>query len=431
MEDIIDVLGPLDIQESIIKVMGVGGGGCNAINYLYKQGIQDVTLLVCNTDKMSLDGSSVPNKLSIGNGLGVGGKPGLAKQYAEEDREKIREALNDGTKMLFITAGMGGGTGTGASPIVAEIAKEMGILTVGIVTVPFAFEGPKKIQKAMDGVAALAEHVDAIVVINNEKLRQIYADFNLLNAFAKSDDVVANAARSIAEIITKPGYINTDFTDVYNTLIGGGTSIISVGTASGENRVANAIHQALHSPLINTDVHGASRLLLQIYCSTEHAMIMSEIDQIHDFVREVGDDVEVQWGAALDEELGESVRVTIIATGFSAAEKQEQHTAKTYYEDAPNKCTKLNESDKQQDNAVPVEESVSEPVTNELDVEEDKIVEDAHPIEIEFVLPETDTTPTEAKEAVLEEEIVIQLEDTSDHKQGTLFNLPGWMRGRR
>ena len=431
MEDIIDVLGPLDIQESIIKVMGVGGGGCNAINYLYKQGIQDVTLLVCNTDKMSLDGSSVPNKLSIGNGLGVGGKPGLAKQYAEEDREKIREALNDGTKMLFITAGMGGGTGTGASPIVAEIAKEMGILTVGIVTVPFAFEGPKKIQKAMDGVAALAEHVDAIVVINNEKLRQIYADFNLLNAFAKSDDVVANAARSIAEIITKPGYINTDFTDVYNTLIGGGTSIISVGTASGENRVANAIHQALHSPLINTDVHGASRLLLQIYCSTEHAMIMSEIDQIHDFVREVGDDVEVQWGAALDEELGESVRVTIIATGFSAAEKQDQHTAKTYYEDAPNKGTKLNESDKQQDNAVPVEESVSEPVTNELDVEEDKIVEDAHPIEIEFVLPETDTTPTEAKEAVLEEEIVIQLEDTSDHKQGTLFNLPGWMRGRR
>lgn len=431
MEDIIDVLGPLDIQESIIKVMGVGGGGCNAINYLYKQGIQDVTLLVCNTDKMSLDGSSVPNKLSIGNGLGVGGKPGLAKQYAEEDREKIREALNDGTKMLFITAGMGGGTGTGASPIVAEIAKEMGILTVGIVTVPFAFEGPKKIQKAMDGVAALAEHVDAIVVINNEKLRQIYADFNLLNAFAKSDDVVANAARSIAEIITKPGYINTDFTDVYNTLIGGGTSIISVGTASGENRVANAIHQALHSPLINTDVHGASRLLLQIYCSTEHAMIMSEIDQIHDFVREVGDDVEVQWGAALDEELGESVRVTIIATGFSAAEKQDQHTAKTYYEDAPNKGTKLNESDKQQDNAVPVEESVSEPVTNELEVEEEKVVEDAHPIEIEFVIPETDITPTTAQADVLEEEIVIQLEDTSDHKQGTLFNLPGWMRGRR
>lgn len=310
----------LDIQESIIKVMGVGGGGCNAINYLYKQGIQDVTLLVCNTDKMSLAGSSVPGKLQIGTGLGVGGRPEKAKQYAEEDRERIREALSDGTKMLFITAGMGGGTGTGASPIVAEVAKEMGILTVGIVTIPFAFEGTKKIQKAMNGVAELAEQVDAIVVINNEKLRQIYSDLNLLNAFSKSDDVVANAARSIAEIITKPGYINTDFTDVYNTLKEGGVAIISVGEASGENRVANAIHQALHSPLINTDVHGATRLLLQIYCSTEHAMIMSEIDQIHDFVREVGDDVEVQWGASLDETLGENVRVTIIATGYEVSD---------------------------------------------------------------------------------------------------------------
>jgi cell division protein FtsZ len=301
------------------------------------------------------------------------------------------------------------------------------------VTIPFAFEGPKKIQKAMNGVAELAEQVDAIVVINNEKLRQIYADFNLLNAFSKSDDVVANAARSIAEIITKPGYINTDFTDVYNTLIGGGTSIISVGIASGENRVANAIHQALHSPLINTDVHGASRLLLQIYCSTEHAMIMSEIDQIHDFVREVGDDVEVQWGATLDEELGESVRVTIIATGFSTTEKQDQHTAKTYYDDVPDKGPKRDESDKQQESGNStglVEEPTIETIENELEVEE-KIVEDAHPIEIEFVLPETDITPTAAKGDVLEEEIVIQLEDTSDNKQGTLFNLPGWMRGRR
>ena len=430
MEDIIDVLGPLDIQESIIKVMGVGGGGCNAINYLYKQGIQDVTLLVCNTDKMSLDGSSVPNKLSIGNGLGVGGKPGLAKQYAEEDREKIREALNDGTKMLFITAGMGGGTGTGASPIVAEIAKEMGILTVGIVTVPFAFEGPKKIQKAMDGVAALAEHVDAIVVINNEKLRQIYADFNLLNAFAKSDDVVANAARSIAEIITKPGYINTDFTDVYNTLIGGGTSIISVGTASGENRVANAIHHALHSPLINTDVHGASRLLLQIYCSTEHAMIMSEIDQIHDFVREVGDDVEVQWGAALDEDLGESVRVTIIATGFSSLGQQEQHTAETYYDEVPKKTEK--QAEPEPEPAQPVVDPTGESDEKEIESEQNKLVDEIQPIEIEFVLPESEPVIADNQQQVREEEeIVIQLDDTSDNKQGTLFNLPGWMRGRR
>ena len=407
----------LDIQESIIKVMGVGGGGCNAVNYLYKQGIQDVTLLVCNTDKMSLAGSSVPSKLQIGNGLGVGGKPEKAKQYADDDRERIREALNDGTKMLFITAGMGGGTGTGASPIVAQVAKEMEILTVGIVTIPFAFEGPKKIQKAMNGVAELAEHVDAIVVINNEKLRQIYADFNLLNAFSKSDDVVANAARSIAEIITKPGYINTDFTDVYNTLIEGGASIISVGTASGENRVANAIHQALHSPLINTDVKGATRLLLQLYCSTEHAMIMSEIDQIHDFVREVGEDVEVQWGASLDESLGENVRVTIIATGFEVS-------------DIPSleKKTVAASIDKYYGEGASASSSSAPAASAPADEPAAAIIEEQPAVELELQVntPQTDALGTEA------EEIVIDFDDASADGQGTLFSgIPGWMRGRR
>lgn len=432
MEDIIDVLGPLDIQESIIKVMGVGGGGCNAINYLYKQGIQDVTLLVCNTDKMSLAGSSVPSKLQLGTGLGVGGKPELAKKYAEEDRERIREALNDGTKMLFITAGMGGGTGTGASPIVASVAKEMGILTVGIVTIPFAFEGVKKIQKAMAGVAELAEQVDAIVVINNEKLRQIYADLNLLNAFSKSDDVVANAARSIAEIITKPGYINTDFTDVYNTLKDGGVAIMSVGTASGENRVANAIHQALHSPLINTDVHGASRLLLQIYCSTEQAMIMSEIDQIHDFVREVGDDVEVQWGAALDETLGESVRVTIIATGYEVSDiptkdaGEIKRSIDSYYEKVTDEQSDVNENDV---DASAENQLFVEPVREE----EYDLIEDSPAIELELEVPNViETVNVVHNDEVQEEEIVVQIdEEENDQKQGTLFNLPGWMRGRR
>jgi cell division protein FtsZ len=410
----------LEIQESIIKVMGVGGGGCNAINYLFKQGIQDVTLLVCNTDKMSLAGSSVPSKLQIGTGLGVGGRPEKAKQYAEEDRDRIREALNDGTKMLFITAGMGGGTGTGASPIVAEVAKEMGILTVGIVTIPFAFEGSKKIQKAMNGVAELAAQVDAIVVINNEKLRQIYADLNLLNAFSKSDDVVANAARSIAEIITKPGYINTDYTDVYNTLKDGGVAIMSVGTASGENRVANAIHEALHSPLINTDVHGASRLLLQIYCSTEHAMIMSEIDQIHDFVREVGDDVEVQWGAALDETLGESVRVTIIATGYEVSdiptkEKNDLDASieKYYGENPEQNKESLVDSQEQGDTA------------NE--VEENECLEDKVSQEIELDIHNSNSVDAE------DDEVVVDLDDDNrDSLQGSLFSaIPGWMRGRR
>ncbi|MBO5618611.1 MAG: cell division protein FtsZ [Paludibacteraceae bacterium] len=316
-EDLITL--PLDglKEDSIIKVIGVGGGGCNAVNYMHRQGLKDVSFLVCNTDRQVLQKSSVPSKLQLGPGLGAGGDPEAARQYAEESKEHIREALNDGTQMLFITAGMGGGTGTGASAVVAEVAQEMGILTVGIVTIPFAFEGKRKIVKAMTGVARLAKHVDALLIINNEKLKQIYPELNLLNAFSKSDDVVANAARAIAEIITVPGYINTDFADVRNTLKKGGVAIMNVGRASGENRITNAISDALNSPLVNTnDVHGAERILLQFYCSTEHAIVMEEIDQINDFVQEVGDDIEVQWGASIDETLGEDVRVTIIATGY-------------------------------------------------------------------------------------------------------------------
>ena len=304
-------------EDSIIKVIGVGGGGGNAVNYMHRQGLKDVSFLVCNTDRQVLNKSSVPCKLTLGPGLGAGGDPEIARQYAEESRDHIREALNDGTQMLFITAGMGGGTGTGASSVVAEVAQEMGILTVGIVTIPFAFEGKKKIVKAMTGVARLAKHVDALLIINNEKLKQIHPELTVFNAFAKSDDVVANAARAIAEIITVPGYINTDFADVRNTLKKGGVAIMNIGRASGENRITNAINDALNSPLVNTnDVHGAERILLQFYCSTEHAILMEEIDQINDFVQEVGDDIEVQWGASIDDSLGEEVRVTIIATGY-------------------------------------------------------------------------------------------------------------------
>ena len=309
---------PLElVQDSLIKVVGVGGGGGNAVNYLYEQGIQDVTFLVCNTDRQAMSKLSVPAKLQLGTGLGAGGKPEVACLYAEQSRDAIKTALDDGTKMLFVAAGMGGGTGTGASPIVSEVAQEMGILTVGIVTIPFKFEKGQKIHKAMVGVAKLAKHVDALLIINNEKLKDIYPDFSFLNAFEKSNDVVANAARAIAEIITLPGIINTDFADVYNTLKDGGVAIMNVGRASGETRITDAINDALNSPLVNTnDVHGAKRLLLQLYCSTEHAIQMQEIDQIDAFVDEIGDDVEVQWGAALDETLGDEVRVTIIATGY-------------------------------------------------------------------------------------------------------------------
>ena len=415
MIDVINDLGLELAQDSIIKVMGVGGGGCNAVNYLYAQGVKDVTFLVCNTDKQSLERSSVPAKLQLGPGLGAGGKPEVAQEYAEQNRERIKESLNDGTKMLFLTAGMGGGTGTGASSVVASVAREMGILTVGIVTIPFTFEGPKKIKKAMIGVAQLAEQVDAILVINNEKLRQIYPDLNMLNAFAKSDDVVANAARAIAEIITVPGYINTDFADVYNTLKNGNVAIMSVGIANGENRITQAIHEALHSPLVNSDVRGATRLLLQIYTTTEHALIMSEIDQIHSFVSEIGEDVEVQWGASLDETLEDKVRVTIIATGFEVSnipglddvvgKKTVEEAIKIHYEDA--KVTEPTEAEVTPANDTPVQvaETPSQMTPQPVVHENGDIVLD---FSDDFDTPEPSNNPSTG-----------------------FGGFAGWMRGRR
>lgn len=427
MENLIDTLeGVLELaQDSTIKVMGVGGGGCNAVNYLYAQNVKDVSFLVCNTDKQSLERSSVPAKLQLGPGLGAGGKPEVAQDYAEQNRDRIKEALNDGTKMLFLTAGMGGGTGTGASAVVASVAREMGILTVGIVTLPFTFEGPKKIKKAMIGVAHLAEQVDAILVINNEKLRQIYPDLNMLNAFSKSDDVVANAARAIAEIITVPGYINTDFADVYNTLKSGNVAIMSVGKANGENRITKAIHDALHSPLVNSDVHGATRLLLQIYTSTEHAVVMSEMSQIHEFVSEIGEDVEVQWGASLDESLEDSVRVTIIATGFEVSnipglddavgKKTVDEAIEDFYREEPNEPEK------------PADVDTERPAEDRVDIE---FVVGTGDDDFGVIVPDK---PIEHEDG----DILIDFDDleevsVSPEPQKTKSSgFAGWMRGRK
>ncbi|OPZ02334.1 MAG: Cell division protein FtsZ [Bacteroidetes bacterium ADurb.BinA395] len=223
--------------------------------------------------------------------------------------------------MVFITAGMGGGTGTGASPVIAKAAHDMGILTVGIVTIPFAFEGNLKIRQALEGVAALSEHVDAILVINNEKLKEIYPDLELSNAFAKADDVLTNAAKGIAEIITIPGYINTDFADVYSIMKDGKVAIMNTGYASGENRITKAIENALNSPLLNTsDVSGASKVLLSLYCSSTHQIKMEEVQQIHDFMRKVGENVQVIWGATFDDELEDRVKITLIATGYDVSD---------------------------------------------------------------------------------------------------------------
>ena len=313
------------IDSSIIKVIGVGGGGGNAVNHMYKQGITDVSFVVCNTDNQALRKSPVPIKIQLGadttEGLGAGGNPEVAKLAAEESIEKIQSLLKDNTKMVFITAGMGGGTGTGASPVVAKAAHDLGILTVGIVTIPFAFEGNMKIHQALEGVAALSEHVDAILVINNEKLKQIYPDLELSNAFAKADDVLTNAAKAIAEIITVPGYINTDFADVYSIMKDGNVAIMNTGYASGENRITKAIEDALNSPLLNTsDVSGASKILLSLYCSNSDQIRMEEVEQIHEFMSRVGENVQVIWGASFDEELKEKVKITLIATGFEVSD---------------------------------------------------------------------------------------------------------------
>ncbi len=318
-----DVILPLDIHEDcLIKVIGVGGGGGNSVDYMYKLGVENITYLVCNTDRQALAKMSVPAKLQLGPGLGAGGKPEVAYGYADDCRERIREALDDGTQMVFITAGMGGGTGTGASPIVAAVAQEMGILTVGIVTIPFAFEGEPKIRKAMQGVATLKKYVDALLVINNETLRDICPDLTVFNAFDKANDVVTKAARSIADIITITGVINTDFSDVKNTLQKSGIAVMGVGVAKGENRVDAAIQDALNSPLMNVNkiysgnVYGAKRLLIQFYCSTDAPLLVKETNQINDFVKKVGSHLEVQWGIAIDDSLGEDMRVTIIAAGY-------------------------------------------------------------------------------------------------------------------
>lgn len=313
--------GEPDRQNSIIKVIGVGGGGGNAVNNMYNQGIHDVSFVVCNTDAQALKNSPVPERLQLGSeGLGAGNRPEKARQAAEESIDDIKAMLSDGTKMDFITAGMGGGTGTGAAPVIAQVSKELGILTVGIVTIPFKFEGNKKIDQALDGVDEMAKHVDALLVINNERLRKVYPDLSLLNGFAKADDTLSVAAKSIAEIITVRGLINLDFNDVRTVLKDGGVAIMSTGFGEGEGRVRKAIDDALNSPLLNdNDVYNSQKILLSIAFSSDNGtdgLAMEEMNEINDFMSRFGSNFELKWGIAIDNTLEKKVKITILATGF-------------------------------------------------------------------------------------------------------------------
>lgn len=324
-------------EHSIIKVIGVGGGGGNAVNHMYREGIHDVSFVLCNTDAQALNDSPVPVHLQLGKeGLGAGNRPARACQAAMESIDDIRRMLDDGTKMAFITAGMGGGTGTGAAPVIAQVSKEMGILTVGIVTIPFKFEGPKKIDQALDGVEEMAKHVDALLVINNERLREIYPELTLIDAFGKADDTLSVAAKSIAEIITIHGLINLDFNDVKTVLKDGGVAIMSTGYGEGEGRVKKAIDDALNSPLLNdNDVFNSKKILLSIAFSSEkkesQGLMMEEMNDVNDFMAKFGEDFEIKWGVAVDPELGKKVKVTILATGFGVrdVEPKERQARRT------------------------------------------------------------------------------------------------------
>ncbi len=310
-------------QASIIKVIGVGGGGSNAVNHMYNQGITGVDFMICNTDAQALEQSPIPNKIQLGTtlteGLGAGANPEVGKNAAIEDVEAIKSVLQNNTKMVFITAGMGGGTGTGAAPIIAETARDMGILTVGIVTIPFSFEGRRRKQQADEGLEALRNSVDTLLIINNDKLRMMYGNLRMGEAFSKADDILTVAAKGISEIITVTGYVNTDFRDVQTVMKDGGTAIMGSATAEGENRAIEAVTKALASPLLNdNEIKGANYILLNITSGLEE-ITMDEIGDITDFIQEeAGLTADVIWGNCTDESLGQSVAVTVIATGFGA-----------------------------------------------------------------------------------------------------------------
>jgi cell division protein FtsZ len=327
--------------KSIIKVIGIGGGGSNAVNHMYKQGIKDVEFVVCNTDVQALKSSPVPNKLQIGvsltEGLGAGANPERGRNAAVESKDEIRDLLVDDTKMVFITAGMGGGTGTGAAPIIAKVAKDLDILTVGIVTVPFGFEGKKKMSLAEQGIKELKECCDTVLVILNDKLREVHGNLTITNAFGQADNVLTTAAKGIAEIITVPGYVNVDFEDVRTVMSNAGAAVMGSATAEGENRARRAAEDALSSPLLNThEIHGAQKILLSIISGPEAELQMDELTEITDFISSMsGEDAEVIFGHGVDSTLGNSIGVTVIATGFeleSEIGNRSEEDSKTVYD---------------------------------------------------------------------------------------------------
>jgi len=362
-----------EAKPNIIKVMGVGGGGSNAVTHMFAEGITGVDFILCNTDDQALQKSPVQYKLHIGeHSLGAGNVPAVGRQAAEETEDKIRESLGGDTKMLFITAGMGGGTGTGAAPVVARISRELGILTVGIVTLPFSFEGKRRQQQAEEGIAELRKHVDALLVISNDKLREEYGNMKLTEAFKKADDVLKIAAKGIAEIITVTGYVNVDFEDVNNVMRNSGKAIMGSGYATGEDRAIRAVEEAVNSPLLDdSDITGAKNILVYITSGTEEVSL-DEVTEINEYVQDATGKVsEVIWGNGEDMTLENGIRVTLIATGFEIKDAKEEPVKKHTFAENVLKETPKQET-KQEQQPTPKQEK--EPVTEEKEDEQIRVI---------------------------------------------------------
>ena len=420
-------------QSSIIKVIGIGGGGSNAVNHMYKQGITGVDFIICNTDQQALDMSPIPNKIQLGTtlteGRGAGSNPEVGKNAAIENVDDIKDILAKNTQMVFITAGMGGGTGTGAAPIIAQTAKEMGILTVGIVTIPFSFEGRRRKLQADFGMEELRANVDTMLIICNDRLREMYGNLKISEAFSKADDILTVAAKGIAEIITVAGYVNVDFEDVKTVMKDGGTAIMGSAVAEGEERATKAVSQALASPLLNdNDISGANYILLNI-TSGEDEISMDEVDEITDYIQnETGYTADLIWGNGKDESLDNKICVTIIATGFGHSKQQNENL-----EREPKKIVRKLEEEVSTDIVQPLEEQSTTSTNTEPHLKEE-VEESLEPkaneeqvsfnFEISNSQREIPAEPAEQAEDNQAEKVVYNLGDEITASQETDENLP-------
>lgn len=426
-----DILTSFDMplnDKALIKVIGVGGGGGNAVNHMSRKGIKDVDFVVCNTDAQALANSPVTKKVQLGSSLtegrGAGNKPEMGKHAAQENIEDVKRAIGEETKMVFITAGMGGGTGTGAGPIIAAACKEMNLLTVGIVTIPFRNEGKRRIQQAIDGIKELEGHVDSLLVINNEKIREMYGDFKISEAFSKADDVLATAAKGIAEIITVHGYINVDFADVQTVMRESGVAVMGSSKASGEGRAITAIQEALDSPLLNNNnINGARNILLNVTSGSEE-ITMDEIGEITDYIQDrAGYDADLIWGNGVDDSLGDEICVTIVATGFSTSSIPEflanQKVEKTYHT--------LNDTKNSNESA----QTRRRPVSSEPKAKQESIHFEGNRPKDDFDSLYGTSKTTESQlyeEPSREVEFSVDFKDTKEEEIENLENVPAYKR---